>query len=207
RTVYHNRTIESLINQDSVSEQQRGETTEELTRVENAMSHLHESGWYWGSLTAAQAKQVLNDALEGTFLLRDSSNPGYLLTLSVKTSLGPTHLRIEHSGGAFGFDSLVLTRPRLRQFSGVVDLVQHYALSCQQGTRSGSEPKSETKSSTHPSPPETTLQLILTRPLYKAPPSLQHLCRIVINQRSPNGTDLPLPRRLKDYLQEYPFLL
>ncbi|MBN3297404.1 SOCS2 protein, partial [Amia calva] len=168
---------------------------------------LSSPGWYWGSITAAQAKQVLNDALEGTFLLRDSSNPGYLLTLSVKTSLGPTHLRIEYSGGVFGFDSLVVARPRLQQFSGVVDLVQHYALTCQQAEGAGDKPKSKEPCPANPPPTDTTLQLKLTRPLYKAPPGLQHLCRIVINQCSRNNTDLPLPQRLKDYLQEYPFLL
>lgn len=86
------------------------------------------AGWYWGPLTAAQAKQVLIDAPEGTFLLRDSSYQGYLLTLSVKTSLGPTHLRIEHGTGMFVFDSVIVAWPRMQRFEGAVDLVQHYAL-------------------------------------------------------------------------------
>ncbi|XP_021471996.2 suppressor of cytokine signaling 2 [Oncorhynchus mykiss] len=86
------------------------------------------SGWYWGPLTATQAKQVLNKAPEGIFLLRDISYQGYLLTLSVKTSLGPTHLHIEHGTGMFGFDSVIVAWPRMRRVEGAVDLVQHYAL-------------------------------------------------------------------------------
>lgn len=168
-------------------------------------------GWYWGCITAAEAKQLLNDVMEGTFLLRDSSNPGYLLTLSVKTSLGPTHLRIAYSDGVFGFDSLVMARPRLRQFEGVVELVQHYAMAHRRTTslRDRARPQEEEDTSTEEAPaaPESTLQLKLTRPLYKSAPSLQHLCRIAINQHCRSHLDLPLPQRLKGYLLEYPFLL
>lgn len=183
------------------------ETTEDLFRVASAMTHLELSGWYWGSITAAQAKELLNEAAEGTFLLRDSSNPGYLLTLSVKTSLGPTHLRIEYSGGAFCFDSMVVARPRLRKFNGVVDLLQHYALTCLRAASAQEEQESDPSSTATVPPKETSLLLKLTRPLYVETPSLQHLCRVAINQSSRNNTDLPLPPRLKGYLQEYPFYL
>ncbi|XP_048878248.1 suppressor of cytokine signaling 2-like [Brienomyrus brachyistius] len=176
-----------------------GDPTEDADRVERAMAHLRESGWYWGSLTAAQAKQVLSGALEGTFLLRDSSNPGYLLTLSVKTSLGPTHLRIEHSAGAFGFDSLAVARPRLRRFSGAVELVLHYAMASQSSAGGDTWPDQESS--------DGSLQLRLTRPLCRTAPSLQHLCRITINRHSCSPQELPLPPRLKAYLQEYPFSL
>ncbi|KAK6308170.1 suppressor of cytokine signaling 2-like [Coregonus clupeaformis] len=54
---------------------------EDAARLQRAMSHLQESGWYWGPLTATQAKQVLIEAPEGTFLLWYSSYQGYLLTL------------------------------------------------------------------------------------------------------------------------------
>ncbi|XP_031650235.1 cytokine-inducible SH2-containing protein-like [Oncorhynchus kisutch] len=96
---------------------------EDVALLQRAMSHLRESGWYWGPLTATQAKQVLIKAPEGTFLLRDSSYQGYLLTLSVKTSLGPTHLHIEHGTGMFGFDPVIVSWPRMRRVEGAVDLV------------------------------------------------------------------------------------
>ncbi|KAJ8383859.1 hypothetical protein AAFF_G00214290 [Aldrovandia affinis] len=187
-------------------EPRQRESTKDALGVQSAMAQLAESGWYWGCITAAQAKQVLNEALEGTFLLRDSSNPGYLLTLSVKTSLGPTHLRIAYSDGAFGFDSVAVARPRLRQFEGAVELVQHYALAYQRSLGLQHQPKPP-EEEVPPGTPESTLQLKLTRPLYKSAPSLQHLCRITINQRSRSHRDLPLPDRLKGFLLEYPFLL
>lgn len=167
------------------------------------------AGWYWGSITAAEAKQLLSEAEEGTFLLRDSSNPGYLLTLSVRTSLGPTHLRIESSGGSFGFDSLAMARPRLRRFGGAVELVEHYALACSHSSAAGPQdrPKPAGEEEEEEEAPDRSLQLKLVRPLRRAVPSLQHLCRIAINQRSRTPRDLPLPGRLKDFLLEYPFLL
>ncbi|XP_061076050.1 suppressor of cytokine signaling 2-like isoform X2 [Conger conger] len=184
---------------DQSLELRRGGSTVDAPRVERALAHLQESGWYWGPITATEAKELLSEADEGTFLLRDSSNPGYLLTLSVRTSLGPTHLRIEWSGGQFGFDSLALARPRLRRFGGAVELVEHYALACSHPRPAGQEEEEDA--------PDRSLQLRLLRPLRRAAPSLQHLCRIAINQHSHTPRDLPLPGRLKDFLQEYPFLL
>ncbi|KAJ8370425.1 hypothetical protein SKAU_G00104530 [Synaphobranchus kaupii] len=191
-------------------EQRQRESTKDAFRGEGAMAQLAESGWYWGCITAAEAKQLLNEAVEGTFLLRDSSNPGYLLTLSVKTCLGPTHLRIAYSDGVFGFDSVVMARPRLRQFKGAVELVQHYAMACRRSAslQGQAKPRGEEEAGEEaPAAPESTLQLKLTRPLYKSAPGLQHLCRIAINHHSRSHLDLPLPDRLKGYLLEYPFLL
>ncbi|XP_035378535.1 suppressor of cytokine signaling 2-like [Electrophorus electricus] len=180
-------------------EPSREASTHDAERLRGAMTHLYESGWYWGSVTASEAKRLLLEAVDGTFLLRDSSNPAYLLTLSVRTALGTTHLRIEYAGGNFGFDSAAVARPRLRQFKGAVDLVQHYALAHRREAESGHAPAQVG--------PETPLQLKLTRPLCKAAPSLQHLCRVAINRHSRNHTALSLPGPLTHYLMEYPFLL
>lgn len=54
-------------------------------------------GWYWGSITASEARQHLQKMPEGTFLVRDSTHPSYLFTLSVKTTRGPTNVRIEYA--------------------------------------------------------------------------------------------------------------
>uniref|UniRef100_A0A8C2FE68 Suppressor of cytokine signaling 2 n=1 Tax=Cyprinus carpio TaxID=7962 RepID=A0A8C2FE68_CYPCA len=84
------------------------------------------SGWYWGSLTANEAKEILQDTSEGTFLVRDSSQRDYLFTISAMTSAGPTNLRIEYKDGKFKLDSVVLVKPKLKQFDSVVHLVEHY---------------------------------------------------------------------------------
>lgn len=158
------------------------------------------SGWYWGSLTANEAKEILQDTSEGTFLLRDSSQRDYLFTISAMTSAGPTNLRIEYKHGKFKLDSVVLLRPKLKQFDSVVHLVEHYVqLSRTGSTKAPPGPQPRTP------PPNGTVQLLLTTPVYTATPTLQHLCRISINRVTQQVQDLPLPSRLKDYLTEYTY--
>lgn len=157
------------------------------------------SGWYWGSLTANEAKEILQDASEGTFLVRDSSQRDYLFTISAMTSAGPTNLRIEYKHGKFKLDSVVLVKPKLKQFDSVVHLVEHYV------QLSRTSDKAASNSQPSAMPPNGTVQLLLTKPVYTATPSLQHLCRIAINRTTRQVRDLPLPNRLKDYLTDYTY--
>lgn len=164
------------------------------------LTRLLSSGWYWGSLTANEAKEILQDTSEGTFLLRDSSQRDYLFTISAMTSAGPTNLRIEYKHGKFKLDSVVLLKPKLKQFDSVVHLVEHYV----QLSRTGSH-KAPPGLQPRTPPPNGTVQLLLTTPVYTATPTLQHLCRITINRVARQIQDLPLPSRLKDYLTEYTY--
>ncbi|XP_061524325.1 suppressor of cytokine signaling 2 [Phycodurus eques] len=157
-------------------------------RVALAMKELKNAGWYWGSLTANEAKDVLRDAAEGTFLVRDSSQRDFLFTISAVTSAGPTNLRIRYDGAKFKLDSVVPVRPKLKHFDSVVHLVEHYV----QLSRAAAA-----------APPNGTVPLLLTRPAYAAVPPLQHLSRVAINRRTRRVHDLPLPNRLKDYLTDY----
>ncbi|XP_008297075.1 suppressor of cytokine signaling 2 [Stegastes partitus] len=168
------------------------------SRVALAMKDLRNTGWYWGSLTANEAKEILQDASEGTFLVRDSSQQDYLFTISAMTSAGPTNLRIEYKHGKFKLDSVVLVKPRLKQFDSVVHLVEHYVQLSRTSDKANSEPAAAAA-------PNGTVQLLLTKPVYTATPSLQHLCRIAINRRTRRVQDLPLPNRLKDYLTDYAY--
>ncbi|XP_029017577.1 suppressor of cytokine signaling 2 [Betta splendens] len=168
------------------------------SRIALAMKDLKNTGWYWGSLTATEAKEILQDASEGTFLVRDSSQRDYLFTISAMTSAGPTNLRIEYKHGKFKLDSVVLVKPKLKQFDSVVHLVEHYVhLSRTSDKLPNSQPSATA--------PNGTVQLLLTRPVYTATPSLQHLCRIAINRTTRQVQDLPLPPRLKDYLMDYAY--
>lgn len=150
-------------------------------------------GWYWGSMTVNEAKEKLKEAPEGTFLIRDSSHSDYLLTISVKTSAGPTNLRIEHQDGKFRLDSIICVKSKLKQFDSVVHLIDYYVQMCKD-KRTGPE-----------APRNGTVHLYLTNPLYTSAPSLQHLCRLTINKCTGAIWGLPLPTRLKDYLEEYKF--
>ncbi|KAJ8411387.1 hypothetical protein AAFF_G00173930 [Aldrovandia affinis] len=170
-------------------------------RIAAAMKDLKKTGWYWGTLTANEAKEILQDAAEGTFLLRDSSQRDYLFTISAMTSAGPTNLRIEYKEGKFKLDSVVLVKPKLKQFDSVVHLVEHYVLLSRTSCKgSGGEPPGPSLA-----PPNGAVQLLLTTPVYAAMPSLQHLCRISINKVTRRVQDLPLPNRLKDYLTDYAY--
>lgn len=147
---------------------------------------------------------------EGTFLVRDSTHPSYLFTLSVKTNRGPTNVRIEYTDSKFRLDSNYLSKPRILAFPDVVSLIQHYVMSCTM------ESKNEA-----PYPPPSPLppmqkemaaaavHLKLIRPLSRKDniPSLQHLCRLQINKSTADVDQLPLPRRMGEYLKQYPFQL
>lgn len=193
---------------------------EDLLCIAKTFSYLRESGWYWGSITASEARQHLQKMPEGTFLVRDSTHPSYLFTLSVKTTRGPTNVRIEYADSSFRLDSNCLSRPRILAFPDVVSLVQHYVASCAADTRSDSPdpvptpalpaPKQDAPGdSTLPLPTATAVHLKLVQPFVRrsSARSLQHLCRLVINRLVADVDCLPLPRRMADYLRQYPFQL
>ena len=165
----------------------------------------------------AQAHAALQEASEGAFLVRDSSHPQYMLTLSVRTARGPTSIRIQYSQAQFLLDSSSPARPGLLSFPDVPSLVQHYM----GPGRKVREEKVEDTSSSKPSqqqqpqqqPPlphnahEASVVLKLRRAVYKSQgfPSLQHLTRLTINRHSDHPERLPLPRPLLGYVKDYPF--
>ncbi|XP_062853934.1 cytokine-inducible SH2-containing protein [Trichomycterus rosablanca] len=180
--------------------------SKDLHTIASTFCYLDASGWYWGTITASEAHSLLEAAPVGTFLIRDSSHPLYLLTLSVKTGRGPTNVRIEYSHGRFQLDSSSPARARVLSFPDVLSLVQHYATSAK-GKDSAQE--TECDPVTPPVPKECAVLLKLKRPLSRpqAFPSLQHLARLTINQCTACPDMLPLPKPLVQYLQDYPFQL
>ncbi|XP_010613740.1 cytokine-inducible SH2-containing protein isoform X2 [Fukomys damarensis] len=185
---------------------------EDLLCIAKTFSYLQES--------ASEARQHLQKMPEGTFLVRDSTHPSYLFTLSVKTTRGPTNVRIEYADSSFRLDSNCLSRPRILAFPDVVSLVQHYVASCAADTRSDSPdpapapalpmPKEDASGDPAlPGPAATAVHLKLVQPFVRrsSARSLQHLCRLVINRLVTDVDCLPLPRRMADYLRQYPFQL
>ncbi|KAJ8245600.1 hypothetical protein GJAV_G00272480 [Gymnothorax javanicus] len=202
-------TCHSTDSTETVENDRRSETESKVVdsdqnRVAAAMRDLEKTGWYWGSLTANEAKEILQDATEGTFLIRDSSQRDYLFTISAMTSAGPTNLRIEYKEGKFKLDSVVLAKPKLKQFDSVVHLVEHYVRLSRTSSKGGVGGGAVTGDPPL-APPPGAVQLLLTTPVYAAIPSLQHLCRISINRATRQVQDLPLPNRLKEYLTDYAY--
>lgn len=184
----------------------RWDPTKDLRAIASNFCYLENSGWYWGAITAAQAHAALQEASEGAFLVRDSSHPLYMLTLSVRTARGPTSIRIQYSCAQFLLDSSSPARPSLSSFPNVPSLVQHYM----GPERKAEERKVEEEPPSKPSQQviqETTVVLKLKQALYKPQslPSLQHLTRLIINKHTDCPDQLPLPRPLLRYLQDYPF--
>ncbi|KAM4651076.1 cytokine-inducible SH2-containing protein [Discoglossus pictus] len=183
---------------------------EDLLCIARTFFYLRESGWYWGSITATEAKQQLQKRPEGVFLVRDSTHPSYLFTLSVRTNRGPTNVRIEYSDSQFRLDSNCLSKPRILSFPDVVSLIQYYVSSCNSegsGEPAGQDP---VVPASPKEPAAVHLKLIQPLPRAGRTSSLQHLCRLRINQSlalSKDVTELPLPRRMVEYLQRYPFKL
>ncbi|XP_067090242.1 cytokine-inducible SH2-containing protein-like [Osmerus mordax] len=187
---------------------------EDLRCITSTFQYLHTSGWYWGSMSVSEARDALQKVSVGTFLVRDSSHPLYMLTLSVKTDCGPTNVRVEYSCGRFRLDSSSPGIPHLKSFPDILSLIQHYVGSCQKETGQKAEPKENSLPKAKLPPPQPTTMdspvlLMLKKPLHRtqAFPSLQHLTRLAINRTTDCPAQLPLPCPLVCYLQEYPFRL
>ena len=58
-------------------------------------------GWYWGPLSWDEAEAKLATKPDGSFIVRDSSDDRYILSLSFRSQQSTHHTRIEHYKGAY----------------------------------------------------------------------------------------------------------
>ncbi|XP_046396979.1 uncharacterized protein LOC124163915 [Ischnura elegans] len=154
---------------------------------------LAKHGWYWGPISKEETEDKLMDQPDGAFIVRDSTADRYLLTLSFRSSGKTLHTRIEHLNGLFSFYS----DPDQEGSASVVELIEHSMNYSQMGVFCYSRPRS---------PGYPSFPVRLTKPIsrFTQVRSLQYLCRFVIRQytRVDNIQKLPLPTRLKGYIQE-----
>lgn len=195
-------------------------TQEDFERLGLAVETLHASGWYHGAMNFTEAKRKLRNCEIGTFLVRDSSDPNYLFTMSVQTPRGTTSVRIEYEYGKFTLDSEEALRRLAPSFDCVVKLLHHYvSMSKLDADRNANRGRSGQQTSVEntnnnsgqlvwlePSGRRDIVARII-KPLRSHASSLQHLCRVAINRYvEPREQEkLPLPGKLKAYLKQYPF--
>lgn len=154
---------------------------------------LSKFGWYWGPITRREAERKLSGQPDGSFLVRDSSDERYLLSLSFRSYGKTLHTRIEHCNGKFIFDA----QPDTEGYPSIVDLIENSMNDPQTGICSFSRRGS-------PSPPIYLVRL--TKPIsrFTQVRSLQYMCRFVIRQytRYDHIQQLPLPKKLKGWIGE-----
>lgn len=170
------------------------------------LSMLIKSGFYYPHLSMELARSALRNAAVGTFLLRDSSHPGYILSLSVKTPRGVTSVRIHYHSGQFKLDTADKSLDQLPKFTCPLQLMQFYVRQTEQLVRGNQSalPCVWAESSGRRDTP-----MLLQTPHRDQPLTLADLARRTVNKHTDNRdiNTLSLPRKDKDYLREYPFWL
>jgi len=194
-------------------------------RLESAYRLLSTCGFYYGRMTIDEATERLSRWPVGAFLLRDSSDRRYLLSLSVQTCRGTTSIRMSYRSGLFRLDCSVEQEHLMPTFDCPLRLVEHYVRLC--SGRDRTSPTS-TAGGVHRNRHSYVLlessgrrdtPVLLVRPYRRRPPSLAHLCRRTIQSAlyrggcdDDTGRDaavdrLQLQPSLKTYLKQYPYNL
>lgn len=156
------------------------------------LKELEASTFYYRNYSSSEALNLLQKKPCGSFLVRSSSSPGSLFTLSYKNEKGfVRHVRIGFTYGRFFLQVTATSTAHLFRARTVIGLVQIYS---------------------HRSKARKSTPIYLTEPVRKSQlVTLQHLCRLKINHVfSENGIETEVPAQLNNlrwYIQEYPYKL
>lgn len=162
------------------------------------LNDLCKCGWYWGPLSSKEAEVKLDGKPDGAFLVRDSNDKRYLLSLSFRSSQTTLHTRIEFCKGKFSFYSAPFISAGC--FASVIDLIDNCLETSKKRVYCYTKGRALNGA---------TFPVRLTRPVsrFEYACTLQHLCRFVIRQHYTleNISDMPLPQIMKRYLGKNQF--
>uniref|UniRef100_A0A672PF56 Suppressor of cytokine signaling 7 n=1 Tax=Sinocyclocheilus grahami TaxID=75366 RepID=A0A672PF56_SINGR len=161
-----------------------------------SISALRICGWYWGPMNWEDAEMKLRGKPDGSFLVRDSSDPRYILSLSFRSQGVTHHTRMEHYRGTFS----LWCHPKFEdRCHSVVEFIERAIMHSKNGKFL------YFLRSRVPGLPPTPVQLLYPVSRFSNVKSLQHLCRFCIRQlvRIDHIQELPLPKPLIVYLRKF----
>ncbi|XP_046894353.1 suppressor of cytokine signaling 7-like isoform X5 [Hypomesus transpacificus] len=161
-----------------------------------SLRELEKCGWYWGPMNWEDAEMKLKARPDGSFLVRDSSDPRYILSLSFRSQGVTHHTRMEHYRGTFS----LWCHPKFEdRCHSVVEFIERAIMHSKNGKFL------YFLRSRVPGLPPTPVQLLYPVSRFSSVKSLQHLCRFCIRQqiRIDHIQELPLPRPLIIYLRKF----
>uniref|UniRef100_A0A8C4Z7R9 Suppressor of cytokine signaling 7 n=1 Tax=Gadus morhua TaxID=8049 RepID=A0A8C4Z7R9_GADMO len=168
----------------------------EASNFTASLRELEKCGWYWGPMNWEDAEMKLKGRLDGSFLVRDSSDPRYILSLSFRSQGVTHHTRMEHYRGTFS----LWCHPKLEdRCHSVVEFIERAIMHSKNGKFL------YFLRSRVPGLPPTPVQLLYPVSRFSNVKSLQHLCRFRLRQmvRIDHIQDLPLPKPLISYLRKF----
>ncbi|CAL8088668.1 unnamed protein product [Orchesella dallaii] len=149
-------------------------TGKDFEIVQRNRTELRNSGWYWEGIDSEASMEILESAVPGAFIIRDSADPRFLYSLSVQTERGPTSVRLTYRNGRFSLDADEKLAEVLPKFDSVIRLIEHYVNG---GTKVGKQVWVDPRGNMH-----STVKL--TKPMRKDVGSLKHLTRVAINRHN-----------------------
>ncbi|XP_029944814.1 suppressor of cytokine signaling 7-like isoform X2 [Salarias fasciatus] len=161
-----------------------------------SLRELEKCGWYWGPMNWEDAEMKLKGKPDGSFLVRDSSDPRYILSLSFRSQGVTHHTRMEHYRGTFS----LWCHPKFEdRCHSVVEFIERAIMHSKNGKFL------YFLRSRVPGLPPTPVQLLHPVSRFSSVKSLQHLCRFCIRQlvRIDHIQELPLPMPLIAYLRKF----
>uniref|UniRef100_A0A3B5A6I0 Suppressor of cytokine signaling 7 n=1 Tax=Stegastes partitus TaxID=144197 RepID=A0A3B5A6I0_9TELE len=168
----------------------------EASNFTASLRELEKCGWYWGPMNWEDAEMKLKGKPDGSFLVRDSSDPRYILSLSFRSQGVTHHTRMEHYRGTFS----LWCHPKFEdRCHSVVEFIERAIMHSKNGKFL------YFLRSRVPGLPPTPVQLLYPVSRFSNVKSLQHLCRFCIRQivRIDHIQELPLPRPLISYLSKF----